>query len=105
MNAGRGLGRRRNGHDESLGTGERNEAETRVGAVRTVNRPHITGAPEAGPKPECMGLASEPTGVGAAPYPTAGPGQRPRLRGGKKFRQKPWSYRGDAEEFESVSLH
>lgn len=105
MNARRGLGRRGNGHDESLGTGERNEAETRAGAVRTVNRPQITGAPEVGPKQECMGLAAEPMGMGAAPYPTAGPGQRLRLQGSKKFRQKPWSYGGDAEEFGSVLLH
>lgn len=33
------------GHNESLGTVERNEAETRAGAVRTVNRPQ-TLAPQ-----------------------------------------------------------
>lgn len=66
-----GIGRE---HDQSLGTGERNEAQTRAGAIKTANRPQITRAPEAGPK-QALHLSTQGWEQGHTPEQSQARGQ------------------------------
>lgn len=93
MDAGKGLGsgRRERGDGGTIGVWElgrevRPKPEQALSKLQT--DPRLPG-PWEQVQHRCTGLASEPTGVGAAPYPRAELGQRPRLRYGKKLSQKP----------------